>query len=557
MQTNQLRRELAFGASIAALCVAMPAIGQAVPGAMLPDTYSVGVTETYEFGVTTTGADPSASVVDIASGEVAQVSDSAEALSLENNGDVSVAASASGTGTASAVVGNVGQDVTATGTYQAGITQKHLLPDAEEATWDASASLVNTGDASVSAIAVSSDGDASTRILGGIAQAASVETKGQTANGLIDNSGTAAVSAAATGAGAVTASVGTGGETGAPAVRQFVFSAKGPDAVTTGTGTILNSGTLNVLATATPAATGADSASASVPGGVVQQVQATGRGNSDLTATVTNDGTFNFVSSAGVGEGSATTATAFATEVLTQRIQANGGGLQTDSVEGWNDMLAVAMTNTGDINLTTTAEATETATSLIGVKAVPANFGQYAAMYGQTYGEGEGLNAGYQNFGNSSPILSEHGVISQRGQANGWGDDLSEVTMTNAAGGAITIAATATAANSNGDATANNTAALLIAQGTQANGTGNDTATAAMTNAGAINVNVAGTASSTAESGDAFAVSTITSAIGQTAEVTGPTKFIADAGGGAGAGGALFISIKFFCTQKCILHTQF
>ena len=219
----QLGQKLGAGVSLVALCVTMPAASQTVPGAVLAPDYSVGTTETYAFGVTSTGASPSAAVVDIASGEVAQTSDSASALSLTNGGAVSVTANASGTGTATAVVGNNGADVPATGTYQTGITQKHLLPDAEEATWNASASLVNTGTVGVKAIAVSSDGPASATVKGGIAQTASVETKSRSATGLMNNSGTVEVSAAATGTGTVEASVGTGGETGVQSGKNSRF----------------------------------------------------------------------------------------------------------------------------------------------------------------------------------------------------------------------------------------------------------------------------------------------------------------------------------------------
>ncbi|WP_416375882.1 autotransporter domain-containing protein [Parasphingorhabdus sp.] len=530
------RQGILQGASILAICVAVPVAAQTTPingGQLLPNPLTTLSTDVNAGGVTATGADPTAAVVDLDSGEVAQISEDTPPVSLTNGGTFAITAEASGTGTATAVVGNIGPDVLATGTFQSALTQKHLLADVDGATWDASATLVNTGSARIRAIASSTDGDASASVLGGISQVASVETKGRTATAVMDNDGgTVEISAAASGAGTVTAAVGTGGETGSPAIKQFVFSSKSPDATTSGSGTILNSGNVSVQAIASPVATGAESASASITGGVVQQVQATGRGNSDMAATVTNDGSFDFVSSAGVGDGSVQTATAFATEVLTQRIQANGGGLKSDSVEGWNDVLAVEMTNNGDINLTTNAVATGTATSLIGVQAIPADFSQYGALYGSTYGEGPGLNADYLNFSAPSPILSEHGVISQRGQANGWGDDLSEVTMTNAVGASINIAASATATNPAGDAIARNTAARLVAQGTQANGTGNDTATADMTNDGNIGVNAGSTAASTAEGGNAFAVSTVTSAIQQTAEVTGPTKYREPVDGG-------------------------
>lgn len=389
------------------------------------------------------------------------------------------------------------------------------------------------------AIASSSDGNATASVYGGISQVASVETKGRTATAVMNNSGTTEVSAAASGAGTVTAAVGTGGETGSPAIRQFVFSSKSADVTTTGTGSIINSGSTSVTATATPLIAGTTSATAKVTGGVVQQVQATGRGNSNLTAGVSNTGTLTFASTAGVGPGTALTATAFATEVLTQRVQANGGGLQSDSTTGWNDVGTVTMTNSGTINLTTNATAVENATSLLGVKATPADFGQYADLYPNSYGPngvGVGTDSGYQLFGNDSPIISEHGVISQRAQANGWGDDVTTVTFTNASGGTININAGATASNPAGSALARNAAAGLIVQKTQANGTGNDTSTATLTNAGRIAVTAG--ASSTATGGDAAAVSAVSNAIHQVAEVTGPTKFaLTTSGGGTGGGG--------------------
>ncbi len=495
----------------------MPGLAQSATtgGALLAPDYTVGSAEVYVLGVTSTGDNPAAVVDNISNGEVAQVSQDANVVTLTNNGDVTVAADASGTGNATARVGNIAPDNAATGAYQSAITQKHILGDVEGATWDASATVI-----------------------GGIAKVASVETKGRTATAVMNNSGTVEVSAAASGTGVVDASIGTGGETGAPAVKQFVFSAKGPDATTTGSGTILNSGTVNVSASAAPLLAGTTSATAKVTSGIVQQVQATGRGNSNLSGTVNNSGTLNFSAAAGVGPGTALTATAFATEVLTQRAQANGGGLQSDAATGWNDIATLTMNNSGTINLTTNARGVESATSLIGVKLVPAQFGQYANQYPNTYGPNEvgaGTQNAYQLFGADSPILSEHGVLSQRAQANGWGDDTTSVTFTNAAAGKINILATATATNPAGNALAHNTAAGLIGQKTQANGTGNDTSTALLTNLGRIGVDVGSVASAT--DGDSRAVSTVTNAIQQVAEVTGPTKFALVTGGGTGGGG--------------------
>ena len=384
----------------------------------------------------------------------------------------------------------------------------------------------------VRANAASADGNATSIVTGGVAQRASVETKGRTATAVFNNSGTASVSAAASGAGTIKAAIGTGGETGAPGILQFVFSAKSPDQTTLGSGTILNSGTISVTANAAPVVANAASADASVTGGVKQQVQATGRGNSDLTATVTNSNAMSFSAVAGVGSGSALTATAFATEVLTQRIQANGGGLKSDGADGWNDLATLTMSNTGTIALSTNAVATGSATSLIGVKPTLADFADYSTLYGSTYGEG--LNEDYLNFSVPSPILSEHGVISQRGQANGWGNDGSDVTFTNAAGAAINVTAGATATSLTGPASARNAAAGLIVQKTQANGTGNDTVTADLTNAGRIGATV--DAAATSADGDATAVATLAGAVQQTAEATGPTKFVIDAGEGEGGG---------------------
>lgn len=355
----------------------MPGLAQSATtgGALLAPDYTVGSAEVYVLGVTSTGDNPAAVVDNISNGEVAQVSQDANVVTLTNNGDVTVAADASGTGNATARVGNITPDNAATGAYQSAITQKHILGDVEGATWDASATLINTGVARVKAIAASTNGNASATVIGGIAQVASVETKGRTATAVMNNSGTVEVSAAASGTGVVDASIGTGGETGAPAVKQFVFSAKSPDAITTGSGTILNSGAVNVSASAAPLLAGTTSATAKVTGGIVQQVQATGRGNSNLSGTINNSGTLNFSAAAGVGPGTALTATAFATEVLTQRAQANGGGLQSDAATGWNDIATLTMNNSGTINLTTNARGVESATSLIGVKLVPAQFG--------------------------------------------------------------------------------------------------------------------------------------------------------------------------------------
>lgn len=238
MTTITTRRGLSVSVSLAALCMTMPALGQATttttPGTLLAADYTVGTTEVYVFGVTSTGDNPTAVVDNISNGEVAQVSEDEDPATLTNNGDVTVTANASGTGNATASIGNIAPDNAVTGAYQSAITQKHILGDVEGATWDASATLINTGVARVKAVAASTNGNASATVIGGIAQVASVETKGRTATAVMNNSGTVEVSAAASGTGVVDASIGTGGETGAPAVKQFVFSAKSPDAITTG-----------------------------------------------------------------------------------------------------------------------------------------------------------------------------------------------------------------------------------------------------------------------------------------------------------------------------------
>lgn len=524
------------GVSVVAISMALPVLAQTVPindGALLSNPLATLSTDVTVGGVTATGSAPSAEVVDLDTGEAAQISETATPASLTNAGSIAITASASGTGNANAKVGNVNPDVAETGSFQSAITQANLLADVEGETWDASATLSNTGSLQVSAIAASSDGDATAIVTGGVAQRATVETKGRAATAVINNSGTASVSAAASGAGTIKAAIGTGGETGAPGILQFVFSSKSPDHTTLGSGTMVNSGTINLSANAAPIVADATSAYASVTGGVKQQVQATGRGNSDLTATLTNNNAISFIAVAGVGSGSALTSTAFATEVLTQRIQANGGGLQSDSADDWNDLATVTMTNTGNISLTTNAVATGSAASLIGVKPALADFADYSTLYGSTYGEG--LNEDYLNFLVPSPIVSEHGVISQRGQANGWGNDGSDVTFTNAAGATINVTSNATATSLSGPADARNAAAGLIVQKTQANGTGNDTVTAELTNAGLIGATANAAASSAA--GDATAVATLTGAVQQTAEATGPTKFVLDPGAGGGGGG--------------------
>ncbi len=144
----------------------------------------------------------------------------------------------------------------------------------------------------------------------------------------------------------------------------------------------------------------------------------------------------------------------------------------------------------------------------------------------------EGGNQGFLDFASPSPILSEHGVISQRGQANGWGDDVSNLTFTNAANAAINVNATASVASASGNAAARNVAAGLVVQKTQSNGTGNDTVTAALTNAGRIGITAGST--STAAAGNALAVTAVARAIQQTAEATGPTKFAITSGDGGG-----------------------
>jgi len=76
-------RRLTTGVSLAALCIAAPSLAQmttvTTPGAQLPEEYSVGVTETYVFGVTATGT-PSANsqVISVDTGTVLQGTESEE-----------------------------------------------------------------------------------------------------------------------------------------------------------------------------------------------------------------------------------------------------------------------------------------------------------------------------------------------------------------------------------------------------------------------------------------------------------------------------------------------
>lgn len=120
MTSTSTRCGLSMGVSLAALCLTMPAIAQSTTtaGTLLAPDYTIGATETYVFGVTSTGDNPTAVVDNISNGEVAQISDTATPATLTNNGDVTVTADASGTGNATASIGNIAPDNTTTGAYQ-------------------------------------------------------------------------------------------------------------------------------------------------------------------------------------------------------------------------------------------------------------------------------------------------------------------------------------------------------------------------------------------------------------------------------------------------------
>ena len=169
-------KAILHGAPIIAICVAVPLAAQTVSingGTLLSDPLATVSGSVTTGGVTSTGTNPSAQVVDLGTGEAAQVSSTATPASITNGGTFSIAADASGTGTAAAKVGNLAADVPETGTYQSALSQEHLLGDVDGATWNASATLLNTGTLNVRANAASADGDATATVTGDVAQTAS------------------------------------------------------------------------------------------------------------------------------------------------------------------------------------------------------------------------------------------------------------------------------------------------------------------------------------------------------------------------------------------------
>ena len=99
MKNRTMRRNILQGASVLAICIAVPVTAQTVPingGAPLPNPFATLVADTYNGGVTSTGDNPSAVVDNLSNGEVAEVSEDATPASLTNAGTVTVTASATG-----------------------------------------------------------------------------------------------------------------------------------------------------------------------------------------------------------------------------------------------------------------------------------------------------------------------------------------------------------------------------------------------------------------------------------------------------------------------------
>ncbi len=196
-KTELSRAGFALGVSVVALCTAMPAIGQAVsttlPGVILPPDYSVGTTETYVFGVSSTGSPAAGSaVVSVPTGTIEQKLAVEEAttgdtvavaevapggvLNLVNAGSVSILSSAT--------ANNASGQAIAHAQLVDGVSQIVTAPKQDvSATAANSGTLVIGSSATATGTVAPGEGDAvaaraTSSLIGGVHQEATIEGGG-------------------------------------------------------------------------------------------------------------------------------------------------------------------------------------------------------------------------------------------------------------------------------------------------------------------------------------------------------------------------------------------
>lgn len=256
--------------------------------------------------------------------------------------------------------------------------------------------------------------------------------------------------------------------------------------------TARNSGTLKIGALAIAEGTElvgdvAGQASSVLIGGFHQEVTVEGGGDGVATAAAINEGLYNAFSSAQATAHGDTLAEATIQESLFMRSQANGAGDGTT---------LATFKNSGQVNVSSSAVGTS-------------SDGNVAA--------------------NAMSGGGEHGLIHLRAAANGVGDDSATVIFGNDAGGTLLVHATG-AATALRQAEASALADGAIVMKAQTNGQDEGDIVITLGNRGHIGIDAASTAHSTGNEGGAVAVTTLNSAIVQTAEASGPEFFLGRSG---------------------------
>jgi uncharacterized protein with beta-barrel porin domain len=477
------RTALVLGASVVAMCQAMPALAEnstvTVPGVSLPGVATIPGETPIDSGVTSTGTPAANATVDsVATGTIEQLvvgeegGASSDAASLTNNGSTTIRARATATNSEAQAIAN------------ASITDAIFQNIAGPYT-GVSASFVNTGTLTIASVA---------------------SATGTTGPGMGDALGARAMSSAIGG------------------VHQEAVIEGNKTGTTTVTHT--NSGTFTFSSTATAAAEDSASASSEMEEAVFMRAQGNGSGSVTANTTLTNSGAIIAVS----------TATATSTGLDADATSGAGGGEHglfhiRSAVNGTGvDLGNATLANLAGSSITVTSTATATAlgnaaaTALggDGFSTLEDSKGTVFLVQAQASGADEGTanstitNAGtitanftsqatsIGEFGTASALTVSNGTIRQIVEAGGPESFVGRVgtaTLTNAAGGSIAIVASATSS-----AAGDSNAAAVIGAAVLQNGEIIGVSNLAANNAGTFSANAVATADSTASLANAVAL---------------------------------------------------
>jgi uncharacterized protein with beta-barrel porin domain len=459
----------------------MPAVAQVttttVPGLSLPKVATIPGEAPLATGVTSVGSPAAtANVLDVTTGTIEQLvageegGATTDAASLTNNGSTSIRSSATATNTSAQAIANA--------TLEDGINQNVAGPYTQ-----VSGAIVNSGTLNIGSVASATgtvgagEGDAfgaraTAGAVGGVHQEAVIE----------------------------------GNKTGTTTVTQT------------------HSGTFNFTAAATAAATDSSSATSELEEAVFMRAQGNGSGDVTGAATLTNNGTIMAASSA-TSTSTALDATATAGAgggehgLFHVRSATNGTGIDVSTATLVNNAgRSIIVTS----NAVATAQGIATATALGGDSFSTAedSKGAVFAILGQASGSDDGIansivtNAGTLGMSFTSRATStgatgsaaassiSNGPIHQVVEAGGpesFVGRIGTATLTNAATGTISMAASATSA-----AVGASSASAQLAAGAYQQGEIVGVSNISFSNAGTFNANAAATASGA--SADASAV---------------------------------------------------